>query len=243
MPNNTEFEKLLPPFIKDALGPGHRLVQTELLQGDASQRTYFRVTTEETLTQTQKSYIVMHSNQVDSELNSFIDVHKALTHLEIPVPALFYSDKASGLLLEEDCGDWTLEQFSKTISEKEVDSLYKKALDILVRMQFGDRHNTFTCIAYTRYFDAEKFMQELNFMRTHLLEGLAGHRVEATDLRKITKAFNALCMELAREPRVFTHRDFHIKNLMVQQNGKVQVLDFQDARMGPCQYDLVSLLN
>jgi aminoglycoside/choline kinase family phosphotransferase len=40
---------------------------------------------------------------------------------------------------------------------------------------------------------------------------------------------------------VLCHRDYHSRNLMVHRNRLV-VIDFQDARMGPATYDLVSLL-
>ena len=39
----------------------------------------------------------------------------------------------------------------------------------------------------------------------------------------------------------FVHRDFHSRNIMVY-NNEPYIIDFQDARIGICQYDLVSLL-
>ena len=47
--------------------------------------------------------------------------------------------------------------------------------------------------------------------------------------------------ELAAEPRVLCHRDYHSRNLMYHQD-RLYIIDFQDARMGPDTYDLVSLL-
>ena len=47
--------------------------------------------------------------------------------------------------------------------------------------------------------------------------------------------------ELAGEPRVLCHRDYHSRNLMLH-DGSLYIIDFQDARMGPDTYDLVSLL-
>ena len=47
--------------------------------------------------------------------------------------------------------------------------------------------------------------------------------------------------ELAAEPRVLCHRDYHSRNLMLHE-GQLFIIDFQDARMGPDTYDLVSLL-
>ena len=45
---------------------------------------------------------------------------------------------------------------------------------------------------------------------------------------------------LANRPQYFVHRDFHSKNIMLKES-KLIVIDFQDARLGPCSYDLVSL--
>ena len=47
--------------------------------------------------------------------------------------------------------------------------------------------------------------------------------------------------ELAAEPRVLCHRDYHSRNLMYHED-RLYIIDFQDARMGPDTYDLVSLL-
>ena len=47
--------------------------------------------------------------------------------------------------------------------------------------------------------------------------------------------------ELAAEPRVLCHRDYHSRNLMLH-DEQLYIIDFQDARMGPDTYDLVSLL-
>jgi len=40
---------------------------------------------------------------------------------------------------------------------------------------------------------------------------------------------------------VLCHRDYHSRNLMLH-DGSLYIIDFQDARMGPDTYDLVSLL-
>ncbi|MCL2644911.1 MAG: phosphotransferase, partial [Betaproteobacteria bacterium] len=52
-----------------------------------------------------------------------------------------------------------------------------------------------------------------------------------------------IAMNLA-EPKVFVHRDYHSRNLMVIPEGKGPnpgIIDFQDAVYGPMTYDLVSL--
>ena len=54
-------------------------------------------------------------------------------------------------------------------------------------------------------------------------------------------ACTTLCAVLAAQPQYFCHRDYHGWNIMVHGDA-VGILDFQDARLGPQPYDLVSLL-
>jgi aminoglycoside/choline kinase family phosphotransferase len=65
---------------------------------------------------------------------------------------------------------------------------------------------------------------------------LPAHAREALD-----SEFASMAQELASEPKVLCHRDYHSRNLMVHE-GTLVIIDFQDARMGPDTYDLVSLL-
>jgi aminoglycoside/choline kinase family phosphotransferase len=57
----------------------------------------------------------------------------------------------------------------------------------------------------------------------------------------LAEEFAGLASELSDEPRVVCHRDYHSRNLMVRE-GRLAVIDFQDARLGPDTYDLASLL-
>jgi aminoglycoside/choline kinase family phosphotransferase len=59
----------------------------------------------------------------------------------------------------------------------------------------------------------------------------------------MSKTFAILNTNILAQPKVYVHRDYHSRNLMVQANShNLGVLDFQDAVYGPITYDLVSLL-
>jgi hypothetical protein len=60
--------------------------------------------------------------------------------------------------------------------------------------------------------------------------------------RLLLEEFGQLSERLSRLPRCFTHRDYHSKNLMLEPNGDLAVIDFQDAILAPSHYDLASLL-
>src|SRR5690606_34201069 len=77
--------------------------------------------------------------------------------------------------------------------------------------------------------------------RTHLLEGLCGITLSSSVSKELDQAFSQLAETLAAEPKVVCHRDLHSRNVMLKL-GRTYIIDFQDARLGPRQYDLVSLL-
>ncbi|HYB94456.1 MAG TPA: phosphotransferase, partial [Vicinamibacterales bacterium] len=72
---------------------------------------------------------------------------------------------------------------------------------------------------------------------------LAYKGVTPTDVQReaLREEWAAIVDELAAEPRVLCHRDYHSRNLMLH-GGSLYIIDFQDARMGPDTYDLASLL-
>jgi aminoglycoside/choline kinase family phosphotransferase len=65
--------------------------------------------------------------------------------------------------------------------------------------------------------------------------------MRADDEQSVRAEFQKIAELLAAQPQVFTHRDYHSRNLMVD-GGRLGVIDFQDALMGPAVYDLASLL-
>ena len=224
-------------------------IHCEGLQGDASGRSYFRVSQKNSegllRNKAQKklrSLIVMQLEKpvLDMEID-FILILKFLRSLDLPIPELFYYDVPKGLLFLEDCGTMTLKDQLHEFPQDKT-RLYRQAVELLVRMQSqaADSIDS-TCLAYHRKFDVEKLMWEFNFMLDYYVDEFCGSRLESSARKELREVFTPLCESLAAEKLCFTHRDYHSRNLMCNQ-GHLVLIDFQDARMGPCQYDLVSLL-
>lgn len=81
----------------------------------------------------------------------------------------------------------------------------------------------------------------MDFMVKHYVKGLLNCRLDKNEESNLRSTLQNVCKALAEEEPVFVHRDFHSRNLMIQKDDLL-LIDFQDARMGPRQYDLVSLL-
>jgi N-acetylmuramate 1-kinase len=229
----------LEPLVKE---PVSRFVFFTL-KGDASDRSYFRVHYYLKSNPKEKSsIIVMQLKEVNPEKEpDFNRMQNFLKHLDIPVPEILYYDSERGLLFLEDGGDMHLEDINRN-SSINIILWYQKAIDLIVAMQTRVTQNMRTyCPAYALKFDVEKLMWEMDFMIKHYIQGFLKRELHRDEESKVRTALLGLCETLAEEERVFVHRDFHSRNLMIRKNA-IMLLDFQDARMGPRQYDLVSLL-
>lgn len=213
------------------------------LPGDASDRKYFRAFYNQPASGSDgRSLIIMQLQEpVSGTEPDFNRMLGFLRSLDTPAPELFYYDQARGLLFIEDCGPDTLEDYLRR-HPGETRACYLEAVRLLVDLQQKATQNIGPdCPAYHLRFDVEKLMWEMDFMLTHYVEGLSQRPLNPGERESVRKQLLSLCQTLAAERLCFTHRDFHSRNIMIAK-GKLTLLDFQDARMGPCQYDLVSLL-
>jgi aminoglycoside/choline kinase family phosphotransferase len=213
------------------------------LKGDASDRSYFRVSLKNKIGyKIPRSLIVMQLKEPVSEKETdFTRILKFLRKLDLPAPELFYYDVSMGLLFLEDCGAMTLEDQVKMFPQHK-SKLYRQAVKLLFDMQTqATRAIDPTCPAYHLKFDVKKLIWEFNFMLDSYVDKFCGSPLESFARKELNEAFMPLCESLAGEELYFTHRDYHSRNLMFSE-GQLALIDFQDARMGPCHYDLVSLL-
>lgn len=230
---------------KGAAGSGG--IRTVSLEGDASDRRYVRLILEGSGEGEQVSYVLMQLSGpweptgAQTEL-PFVNIARHLREKGIPVPRVFVDASKEGCVLLEDVGGITLERYLERRPPRERRRSYESAVEMLVQMQSrASRASSRPCYALTYSFDTETFFRELCFFREHALEGLRGHEMSLEERRELDKHFRRLCAEVAEYPQVFTHRDYHSRNLMVQ-GDRLTILDFQDARIGPITYDLASLL-
>ena len=96
-------------------------------------------------------------------------------------------------------------------------------------------------LPYRIAFDVDKLTWEMEFFIKHFIEAYRGVVIPPAAREELRREFGCLIDSLAAEPRVLCHRDYHSRNLMLRE-GSLYIIDFQDARMGPDTYDLVSLL-
>ena len=233
-------ERYFSGLLKNITDETVRDISLSLLKGDASDRRYFRIVYRKGKG-TDSIIMMVLSNPYKGEL-PFINVYHHFKKCGVEVPEIYHYDKKKGFLFLEDCGDVTLEEWIKEKDITTVTEYYKKAIDSLLNIQIkGSDRGRGDCVAFNLRFDVEKLMWELNFMIDHMIFGLKGLSMDEGDLNELREHFFDLSKILAEQKQYMNHRDFHSRNIMIK-NGGLMFLDFQDARLGPCQYDLASLL-
>lgn len=172
----------------------------------------------------------------------YVNVHRFLGRLGVAIPELYVDASARGLLLLEDIGDTPLWDALQGRPAAEQQALFERAIDQLLLFEIdGTRQRDEACIAFQQVFDRRLFDWEFeHFLEYGLVDRIAGP-LPAAELAELREHFGRLSALLDAQPRVLNHRDFHAWNLYVQ-DGRIRVIDFQDALLAPAPYDLATLL-
>jgi aminoglycoside/choline kinase family phosphotransferase len=208
------------------------------LTGDASDRRYFRIL----FSEGDSIVLALHAGPIDFAALPFANVARLMQQMPLPVPAILGHDDLDGIVALEDLGDVTLQAHLGAASATEHAALYREAVALIELLQRRGRDLADEqYLPYRIAFDVEKLTWELEFFARHFLEAYRGVALGATDRAALREEWAAITEELSAEPRVVCHRDYHSRNLMLHR-GQLHIIDFQDARLGPDTYDLVSLL-
>jgi N-acetylmuramate 1-kinase len=217
------------------VSPAHDVVP---LAGDASTRRYFRV-----VPSTGRTIVLaLHPGPIEFATLPFVEVAELFGRVPLPVPGILGHSDPLGILALEDLGDVTLQAHLGRSAIGSHMALYREAVRFIARLQQrGAELASESCAPYRLAFDVEKLTWELDFFVQHFVEGYRKATLTPAERAGLSDECRAIASELAGEPRVLCHRDYHSRNLMVHRGG-LFVIDFQDARMGPDTYDLASLL-
>ena len=208
------------------------------LTGDASDRKYFRIIRPDGGT----FVLALHAGPIEYATLPFANVGELMEQVPLPVPVILGHSDELGIVALQDLGDVTLQAHLGAASKTEHAALYRQAVAFIELLQrrgaelASDRH-----LPYRSAFDVEKLTWELEFFLKHFVEGYRGARIAPASRTALAEECSSIVQELAAEARVLCHRDYHSRNLMLCE-GSLYIIDFQDARMGPDTYDLVSLL-
>ena len=196
---------------------------------DASFRRYFRIASKNP---DFPSLIVMDAPPQHEPLDAFIEVDLLLENAGLNVPKILEQNVAEGFLLLNDLGTKT---YLAELNSESANYLYKDATQALIQMQLASKSDMLP------NYDEALLKRELDlFPEWYLGKHL---HIELSKLQnlQLKQAFELIIQNNLAQAKVYVHRDYHSRNLMMTEKNNPGVIDFQDAVYGPITYDASSL--
>ncbi len=223
------------------VGPAHGLLPDSVraASADASFRRYFRVDTG-----AGGSCIVMDAPPDKENCQPFVTVAGLMAAAGLRVPEVLAWDQPLGFMLLSDLGSQTLLDVLDLDNPSANQPRYRDALAALVPWQTASREGVLPT------YDEALLRRELQLFPDWYLTQHKGFTPSPSQQALLDKTFTTIVARNLAGPKVFVHRDFMPRNLMVPPAGyspatpaqALGVLDFQDAVYGPVTYDIASLM-
>ncbi|MGQ0579468.1 MAG: aminoglycoside phosphotransferase family protein [Betaproteobacteria bacterium] len=192
---------------------------------DASFRRYFRIAFPDA------TLIVMDAPPPQEDCRPFVRVAALMAAAKVHVPTVLAQDLARGFLLLSDLGSTT---YLAALGPSNADQLFGDAIDTLIRWQLASREGVLPV------YDETLLRRELDLFPEWYLGRHLGIKLNLQQAEWLEKTFRLIIASNLAQPKVYVHRDYMPRNLMVSVPNP-GVLDFQDAVFGPITYDVVSL--
>jgi N-acetylmuramate 1-kinase len=197
------------------------------VSADASFRRYFRATFDDW------TLIVMDAPPQQENCAPFVQVANLFAAAGAHVPAILAQDLVQGFLLLSDLGSVTYLQ-ALNDNPDDAERLYRDAVAALLKIQLASHPDVLP------NYDEALLLRELNLFPDWYLARHLQATLSADQKAELDGVFKRIVQNNLAQPRVFVHRDYHSRNLMVT-TPNPGIVDFQDAVYGPITYDLVSL--
>lgn len=231
-------------FAGDAAPAGGFTIES--IRAEASARRYLRLQAKD---RKERDLILALTPPYDPDNDDFLVLARMLRKEGIPVPAVLANDGERGWYLLEDGGARDLaDLFVAAREPARREELLRCALDLMISLHALSPSGP----AAGRRFDYDKLWSEMRFLFDCMGRLRERYRFTWPVTFELEMFLQEVCDALDQEARqageVFTHRDYHTRNILAgPQVGDDDppapvLIDFQDARRGACWYDLASLL-
>lgn len=192
---------------------------------DASFRRYFR------WEDGTRSLILMDAPPPQENCAPFVKVAGLLAGSGVHVPRILAADLERGFLLLGDLGRQT---YLDVIDADNAEALFEDAIKALLAFQRLPLDAGLPC------YDDALLRRELQLFPDWYLQRHLDISLEGETLAAWQRVCDLLVESALSQPRVFVHRDFMPRNLMLSRPNP-GILDFQDAVYGPVTYDITCL--
>ena len=207
--------------------PGQNVAITPA-SADASFRRYFRLTLADGSTR-----ILMDAPPDTEDCHPFVAVARLLENAGLNAPRILAEDHANGFLLLNDLGN-ALYLEALQADDQRANALFLDAITALIAWQKSSRPDVLPA------YDEALLRRELDLFPEWFIGRHLGLALDEKQRTVLEQTFRLLIDSALAQPKVFVHRDYMPRNLMLGEPNPA-ILDFQDAVYGPITYDVASL--
>jgi aminoglycoside/choline kinase family phosphotransferase len=204
---------------------GEQLGQGLPASTDASFRRYFR------FSHSGNTLVAMDAPPPQEDCQPFVTVAALLAEAGVNSPDIIAQDLSRGFLLLQDLGRDT---YLDVLNAGNADALFGDAIDALLRIQSISAGDSLPA------YDEALLRRELELFPEWYLGRHLGRDIDARLRADLDQLFEVLVQRALAQERVFVHRDYMPRNLMLSEPNP-GVIDFQDAVYGPISYDPICL--
>ena len=198
-------------------------VKASSLKQEASGREYWRI-----IDADNNSMVLCYLEPSRGDHSNFIAISEELIKNNISCSKIVHHNEVLGVTIQNDLGDGDL---LSVLDEDNKFELLKSSLRMLSEIQNSkiDNINRFT---------NEELVEQMNLFKDIFCSDFLNVNVDSSIDNLITTTSNSLF----EHPWVNCHFDFERRNLILDNNNELTVIDFQDMRIGPIGIDLAGIL-
>jgi tRNA threonylcarbamoyl adenosine modification protein YjeE len=246
---------MLRGFLDEA---GFAQAQRRRMQGDASTRIFERLTLDN------RTAVLMNAPRrpdgppvrdgkpysaiahLAEDMVPYVALAVALRRLDLSAPEILHADLDHGLIVMEDLGD---EHIVGGDPPAPIEDRYAAAVDFLAALHMRNLPSRLSVTAALDYrlprYDVGAFLIEAELLLDwYLIKARAA--VSDAAHAEFVALWQAALAPALEAPATWVLRDYHSPNLLWLPNregiGRIGLVDFQDALIGPAAYDVASLL-
>lgn len=217
---------------------------TTLITGSGSPRQYYRMT--------DKNHSVIGTIGTSQEENrAFIGLTNHFKSKGLSVPHILGVSQDGMAYIQSDLGSTSLydaisqgrDSGHYTAGEQ---TMLHKAMAMLPRFQILGARDLDTSLCYpTPTMDSMSIMFDLNYFKYCFLKlqsNIEFNEIELQhDMERLCADIADLASAAIKEPTLML-RDFQARNIMINEDGGLALIDYQGCRLGPAEYDIASFL-
>lgn len=224
MPLANNRQQQLNKWLRQQPGMANAKSLSPLVPGTSS-RQFFRFRCQH------QSYVLMDAPPPKEDSKRYVDIAIQFDQQQINVPKIISHDHQQGFVLMSDLGE---QLYWQVLNRNNADQLYQSAMQVLIKLQQARLS--------LPPFDTGTMMIGLNGFKQTFLQKYLKRPLSQAGGKILKHCFAQLITNALSQPQAPMHRDYHSQNLLLVENNQAGVVDFQDAKIGPITYDLVSLL-